>query len=40
MQATYEEAKKICQKDNMAISSLDTPEEKNKISEYLNYIGK
>jgi len=39
-QATFEEAKNICQKDNMELSSFNNIDEINKVNEYLNYIGK
>ncbi|XP_059476487.1 uncharacterized protein LOC132197297 [Neocloeon triangulifer] len=38
-QATFSEAKKICNKENMDIASLNNPNEFSKISEYLQYIG-
>ncbi|CAB3387272.1 Hypothetical predicted protein [Cloeon dipterum] len=37
--ATFENAKKICQKDQMDIASLDNPTEVAGISNYLQYIG-
>ncbi|CAB3386509.1 Hypothetical predicted protein [Cloeon dipterum] len=37
--ATFEDAMKICEKDNMELTSLDSPEELGKISDYLAYIG-
>jgi hypothetical protein len=37
--ATFEEAKSICAKDDMDLTAFDNPEEINRISEYLNYIG-
>ncbi|XP_065340941.1 uncharacterized protein LOC135940117 isoform X2 [Cloeon dipterum] len=37
--ATFTEAKKICEKDNMDVASFNDPAEASKISEYLNYIG-
>ncbi|CAB3381368.1 Hypothetical predicted protein [Cloeon dipterum] len=37
--ATFSEAKKICEKDNMDVASFNDPAEASKISEYLNYIG-
>jgi hypothetical protein len=36
---TYEEAKRICEEDNMAIIAFDNPAEINKISDYMHYIG-
>jgi len=39
-QATFEDAKKICQKDNMELSSFNNIDEINKVNEYLHYIGK
>jgi hypothetical protein len=38
-QATYEEAKKICEKDSMAMLSFDSKKELNQITEYIGYIG-
>jgi hypothetical protein len=38
--ATFEEAKSICAKDDMDLTAFDNAEEINRISEYLNYIGK
>ncbi|XP_065349069.1 uncharacterized protein LOC135945365 [Cloeon dipterum] len=37
--ATFEDAMQICGKDNMELTSLDSPEEMGKISDYLAYIG-
>jgi len=36
---TYEEAKRICEEDNMVLIALDNPAEINKISDYMQYIG-
>jgi hypothetical protein len=38
-QATFDEAKKICEKDGMDLLSLETAEEASKIKDYINYIG-
>lgn len=40
MQATFDEAKKICEKDSMAMLLFDSPHELSKITEYTDYIGK
>jgi hypothetical protein len=39
VKATYKDAMKYCEKDNMAVSTLDDPGEIKRVSEYLNYIG-
>lgn len=38
-QATYNEAKKICAKDDMDVSLFNNPTELNMVSDYLGYIG-
>jgi hypothetical protein len=35
-----EEAKKFCEKNGMAVLSLGTADEVNKISDYIKYIGR
>ncbi|XP_059476414.1 macrophage mannose receptor 1-like [Neocloeon triangulifer] len=38
-EATFSEAKKFCNKENMDVAALNNPDEVSKISEYLQYIG-
>jgi hypothetical protein len=38
-QATFKEAKKICEKDGMDMLSFESSEEVKKIQDYLSYIG-
>ncbi|XP_059476497.1 uncharacterized protein LOC132197301 [Neocloeon triangulifer] len=38
-EATFTEAKKYCEKENMDIASFSSPQEVGKITEYLQYIG-
>jgi hypothetical protein len=38
--ATFEEAKRICEKDGMEMLSFDNTKELSKITDYISYIGK
>jgi Lectin C-type domain len=38
--ATFEEASKLCEKENMQLLSLESEVEQDKVTQYINYIGK
>jgi hypothetical protein len=38
-QANYEDAKKFCDDQNLALLKFDSTEEISKVSDYLQYIG-